>query len=183
MEINRLLVDLDDETCAKLTEISEQDGFICFYHSDEGRTWFSQHEDILNRAVRRMLGNIWRVGNEIAFISGHLDLTQEEFDEHYKPKIHEAIVRGHDFVVGDARGADNMAQQFLANHECKPRFIVYHMFDSPRHGAGYHTNGGFQTDAERDAKMTSISQYDIAWVRAGREKSGTAKNIARRNVT
>lgn len=28
--------------------------------------------------------------------------------------------------------------------------------------------------------MTAVSDYDIAWVRPGRENSGTAKNLLRR---
>ena len=46
----------------------------------------------------------------VLFISGPLDLTQTEFDKYYKPVIdkHEG-----GFVVGDARGADNMAQLYL----------------------------------------------------------------------
>jgi len=43
-------------------------------------------------------------------ISGHIDLTQEEFDEHYVPAINKAIDIGGWFVIGDARGADAMAQ-------------------------------------------------------------------------
>lgn len=182
LEICRLIVDLEGDTdCVALTKAASEDGFICFYHSDEGRGWFKDHEDILNREWRRIVTRQMRMFNDIAFISGHLDLTQEEFDLHYRPRIHDAVLLGHDFVVGDARGADDMAQRFLSTHKCKPRFIVYHMFDSPRHNAGKHTEGGFQSDDERDAKMTSVSQYDIAWVRGGREKSGTAKNISRRN--
>jgi len=42
--------------------------------------------------------------------------------------------------------------------------------------------GGFTTDDERDAAMTMASDADIAWVRPGRKKSGTAKNLARRNL-
>ena len=36
------------------------------------------------------------------------------------------------------------------------------------------------SDEERDLAMSCASTDDIAWVRSGREKSGTAKNINRR---
>lgn len=115
----------------------------------------------------------------IAYISGHLDVTIEEFSEHYVPKLAEALERGDSFVVGDARGCDEMAQEYLVIHTDKIK--VYHMFDKPRNcEEGLETVGGFKSDAERDAAMTAVSNYDIAWVRPGREKSGTAKNILRR---
>ena len=112
------------------------------------------------------------------FISGHLSLTEEEFKTHYKPKIDIALENGGSFVVGDARGADKMAQVYLADKT--KAAIVYHMFESPRNNAGYPTIGGFQSDEERDAQMTKDSGCDIAWVRSGRENSGTQRNIDRR---
>lgn len=123
----------------------------------------------------------------IAFISGHLDLTQEEFDEHYKRKILTARILNYSFVVGDARGCDTMAQLMLSidhNHNSthlpNPDVTVYHMFDSPRYNWGFKTVGGFTSDKERDEAMTAVSDYDIAWVREGRKTSGTAQNIKRR---
>lgn len=125
----------------------------------------------------------------IAYISGHLDLKVEEFDEHYGPQITEACQRGDSFVVGDARGADMMALQSLLSR--RPVSVtLYHMLENPRTSRNVLMSiadllnlkiiGGFQSDEERDAAMTAASDYDIAWVRPGREKSGTAKNLARR---
>jgi hypothetical protein len=112
------------------------------------------------------------------FVSGHLALTQAEFDAHYRPAIDEALGRGDSFIVGDARGTDTMAQNYLLGKTINA--IVYHMFASPRNNAGFKTPGGFETDEARDAQMTRDSDHDIAWVRPGREKSGTQKNISRR---
>jgi hypothetical protein len=119
----------------------------------------------------------------IAFISGHLDLTKEEFEEHYVPKILDALNRDDKFVVGDARGADLMAQKYLYDMmDCIGYVTVYHMFEKPRNLVeNFFTKGGYKSDDERDSAMTKESDYDIAWVRLGREKSGTAKNIQRRN--
>ena len=122
------------------------------------------------------------------FISGHLDLTEEEFNEHYRPIILNAWCWCASFVLGDARGADAMVQRYLRSLiDSNPDndgglIVVYHMFDKPRHNMGFMTVAGFQTDDERDAAMTATSDLDIAWVRPGREKSGTAKNLARREV-
>jgi len=112
------------------------------------------------------------------FISGHLTLTSAEFDTHYRPAIDDALSRGQSFVIGDARGADKMAQDYLVGKSTS--VVVYHMFEEPRNNAGFDTKGGFQSDGERDAQMTLDSDIDIAWVRAGRETSGTQKNIDRR---
>lgn len=115
----------------------------------------------------------------IAFISGHLDLSPDEFAEHYRPLIDAALAAGATFVVADARGADALAQAYLA--ERRAQAVVYHMFEAPRHNlGGFPTAGGFQSDAERDAALTRASTVDIAWVRPGRERSGTARNLARR---
>jgi len=121
------------------------------------------------------------------FISGHLDLTREEFDRYYVPQIDKAIIEGDAcFVVGDAKGADCMAQDYLWLQyklgEINSRSVtVFHMFTDPRNHYGtFPLKGGFKSDKERDEAMTNASNEDIAWVRPGREKSGTAKNLKRR---
>lgn len=114
----------------------------------------------------------------INFISGHLDLTEMEFEEHYRDSIDNALKQNQGFVVGDARGADTLAQKYLLGKT--DAVVVYHMFESPRNNEGFTTRGGFQSDAERDEQMTRDSHQDIAWVRTGREKSGTQKNLDRR---
>jgi hypothetical protein len=114
----------------------------------------------------------------VNYISGHLDLTLPEFEAHYCPAIDAALARGDAFVVGDARGADTLAQNYLFGKTTT--VVVYHMFASPRNNAGFETVGGFASDAERDARMTADSDQDIAWVRLGREMSGTQKNLDRR---
>jgi hypothetical protein len=115
------------------------------------------------------------------FLSGHLDLTEDEFENYYKPKIAAAIEEGACFVIGDARGCDSMVQAFLATRVAVERVRVFHMFVAPRFNVGaFVTVGGFTKDAERDRAMTEASTADIAWVRPGREQSGTARNIARR---
>lgn len=118
----------------------------------------------------------------VAYISGHMGISEAEWIEHYVPKINKAIAEGHYFVIGDARGVDVSAQLHLMSYP-KERVTIYHMFDSPRFNKGNNkTKGGFKSDEERDSAMTRASHYDIAWVRPGREGSGTAKNIACRNT-
>ena len=115
------------------------------------------------------------------FISGHLDLTEAEFQEHYAFAIQKAFHEGGSFVIGDARGADTMAQQFL--HQLGCEYVrVFHMFEKPRNNVGnFRTAYGYLSDKERDEQLTKWSDADIAWVRPGRESSGTAKNLGRRS--
>jgi len=114
------------------------------------------------------------------YISGHLNLTVDEFETHYVPRLESALREKARFVVGDAKGADVMAQRFLKDHEAS--VTVYHMKGAPRYNAGFPTRGGFSDDETRDVAMTEASQADIAWVRPGRESSGTARNLARRKM-
>lgn len=121
----------------------------------------------------------------ICFVSGHLDLSQDEFEKQYVPLISKAIANGHDFVVGDARGADTMAQEYLrdmavAGHLEPMQVRVFHAYNQPRHNLGFESVGGFASQSAKDASMTKASDYDVAWVRKGREDSGTARNIERR---
>lgn len=126
------------------------------------------------------------------FISGHRDITEEEFNDHYVDYIKRIVgsVTFDDwcvnFVVGDYHGVDTMAQAYLHQlvkdgdlpFECVE---VYHMFDSPRNNVGgFTTIGGFTSDEARDSAMTHASDIDIAWVRPGKEGSGTHQNIMRR---
>ena len=61
------------------------------------------------------------------------------------------------------------------------RVTVFHMFKKPRYWMGlFLLRGGFTSDKQRDRAMTKVSNEDIAWVRPGREKSGTAQNLKRR---
>ena len=120
------------------------------------------------------------------FISGHRDITETEFEK-YKEIIQLILENIPDasFVIGDYHGADIMAQNYLLDElNVNPNQItVYHMFDSPSNinPKVNNTVGGFETDEERDAAMTSVSFNDIAFVRNHTELSGTAQNILRRN--
>jgi hypothetical protein len=115
-----------------------------------------------------------------AFVSGHIRISQEEFDTHYIPLLDKAIVENHKFLIGDANGVDAMAQKYLEEKGVTD-ITVYHMFTSPRNTVpSAKLMGGFEDDDSRDAAMTQASTYDIAWVRKGKEKSGTQKNLDRR---
>lgn len=73
----------------------------------------------------------------IYFISGHRDLTWEEFAKWYAPAISRTLStdNGAMFVVAECDGADRMAQDYLlANHNIP-------------------TIGGYTSDLQRDEAM------------------------------
>ena len=121
----------------------------------------------------------------VFFISGHRDITEAEFNKYYLTALFRAI-DNYDayFVVGDYYGVDIMAQNYLVNVlKINPEHItVYHMFEKPRNLNSKITNlkGGYKDDIERDSAMTNESDEDIAFIRKGKEASGTAQNILRR---
>jgi hypothetical protein len=122
-----------------------------------------------------------------AMVSGHLDLTWEEFEEHYAPKLKLAIARGDSFVIGDAPGADTMAQKYIYSVRSwfKVNVTIYYnaQWSGPRNNVGrWNAIGRGKRPSDKDAAMTEASDYDIAWVRPGKEKSGTAANLRRRVI-
>ena len=124
------------------------------------------------------------------FISGHRDITQEEFEKNYGSIIKNIVDNNSPgtirFIMGDYYGVDIMAQNYLIDTLNFPpdRICVYHMFDKPRniHPKIENRVGGFSCDEERDAAMTRDSHIDIAFVRDHLKLSGTAMNILRRNL-
>ena len=119
----------------------------------------------------------------IYFISGHRDLSKEDFEKYYVPKILKVLSEdpGAEFVVGDYEGVDYMAQEWLMKAGLRERLTVYHMWSRPRHLASgvKFTKGGYTSDLSRDSAMTEDSDFDIAYV-AKPGKSGTRQNINRR---
>ena len=122
------------------------------------------------------------------FISGHRDITNKEFKRFYEKDITNAVLAEPDahFVVGDYYGVDEMAQEKLASLQKKfpdIKITVYHMFTDARNNpCNLPTKGGFVSDHDRDSTMTNVSDKDIAWVRSGKDQSGTAQNLLRRKV-
>lgn len=130
----------------------------------------------------------------IYFISGHRNITQEEFNEYYKPIIADTFLRDTNpsFVLAECEGADSMAQDYLKKllesevlyKEFAPTVTVYHMYESPRYLASskFETKGGYTSDVERDTAMTKNSNIDIAFIKDSSRDSGTRQNIIRRHI-
>ena len=120
------------------------------------------------------------------FISGHRDITEEEFAYNYAGVLDKIVDDGQScFVVGDCNGADIMAQNFLMNELLldPERITVYHAYNKPRNLNPKITNviGGFGSHVEKDEAMTKASAHDVAFVRDWKKMSGTAQNILRRH--
>ena len=131
----------------------------------------------------------------VYFISGHTDLSEEDFICHYEEEIQKAIDNNGNFVIGDAKGSDLWAQLYIRSHDLSDeRVTIYHMFSDPYNGnpAAYPTEGGFKSHNTKDSAMTKASGHDIAYVRSIEEQqifygqkykyrmSGTERNIKRR---
>jgi len=103
------------------------------------------------------------------FISGHLDISQEEFKEKYHEKIDSALKENGHFVVGDARGTDTLAQAYLFGKT--ENVTVYHIKTSPLNNVGkFPKKGEYKSQTKKVAAMTNASDTDIAWVRSEEEQ-------------
>ena len=127
----------------------------------------------------------------VTFISGHCNITQSEFTEHYRDTIQEASKDPNtQFVVGDCKGVDIMAQQLLLSLVGPDRISVYHLDRKPMYLADKRIRliGGFRHHEFKDAAMTFASDTDMAWVRPIEDcqryvrLSGTARNLLRRKI-
>jgi len=114
------------------------------------------------------------------FVSGPLEISTEEFTQHYSGELLRAVKRNASFVVGDAPGVDTLTQAFLY-----PYVTVYHMFDKPRNNVcGFKTVGRFKKDVERDKDIAwwrSVDEHKVLYQGNYRKRtSGAEKNVKRR---
>ena len=124
------------------------------------------------------------------FVSGHRDLTKEEFEKYYIPLIQKVMLYDEDaeFIVGDWEGCDTMFIEYMLEYKFDV-FINVYCVNSPqmiplKDFVSTEFPNIFinlrNTHDKCDASMTKDSDFDIAWIRPGKENSHTAKNIKRR---
>lgn len=149
------------------------------------------YKRIENRDVQELLTEMnQKEENNILdtyFISGHRDLTENEFEYYYIPLIQEALSENPNakFVIGDFDGCDIMAQNYLVNIiDDIANITVYCVGETPRNINPniIYIKNGFANDREKDIAMTNASFKDIALVRNPKIWSGTGENILRRNI-
>jgi hypothetical protein len=171
----------NEEILSELRKIDRTTPLICYCHDRK-----PCHTDIIRKAanwLRRKAVHAKKTG-KIIFISGHRDITEEEFKEHYKERIiEETKDPSTSFVVGDAAGVDNLAQIILTVY-APDRHTVYFKGETPRHihAAEAKEKGGYSSQIAKDTAMTNASTHDLLWIRPGKERSGTASNQKRREA-
>ena len=119
------------------------------------------------------------------FISGHRDITENEFEYYYIPLINEALSENPNakFIVGDCDGVDIMAQNYLVSIiDDISRITVYCVGDTPKNinSEIIYIKNGFNDEREKDIAMTNASFKDIALVKQCEYITGTGENILRR---
>jgi hypothetical protein len=158
--------------------------------------------------TQKAFENICNNELKTVFVSGHVDITKQQFLKHYIPLIDKAKEQGYRFITGNANGADKMTFEYLSGYKCYNKPIKTFEYGSNEYKKwlekhGYpgleiiyferNKSGKFKSHNERDTWMTMNSDYDIAWVRPENETkilygknydpkriSGTMKNIKRR---
>jgi len=135
------------------------------------------------------------------FISGHTDITPDQFVMYYTDQLANAIRDNCRFIMGNAPGADSMALDALLRAGVPPADITVYIFRPDKDfSIGYYQSLCVQTNQDpkwksfrdRDAQMTRDSDYDVYWLRSADEcvalygekyrvrVSGTEANIRRR---
>ncbi len=138
-----------------------------------------------------------------------MNITEDEFNKYWKPHIDQAVSLNHGFHLGDARGADTLARDYLtkinyptdrvkifALHKStiKRSNIKFHS-GIPVVSTGFPLKTGFNSIQERDQMLTESSCYDISFVRSSESLmknlgskfdpnflTGTQQNINRRKL-
>ena len=125
----------------------------------------------------------------VYFISGHRDLTDKEFAEHYIPMLNKIMEDDlfADFVVGDFEGCDKMALEYILSQPTYNFVSIYYTKELKTRPLGEHPENFEKVFTYEmpsydacDAAMTNNSDFDVTWIRPGREMSHTANNIKRR---
>jgi hypothetical protein len=149
-----------------------------------------QYKRVEDRNVQELLNELHKKEEKSTkdityFVSGHRDLTNEEFEKYYVPLINQVLNDNPNsrFIVGDCGGCDIMVQNYLVDIiDDVSKITVYCVGDVPRNINPdiIYINNGFINDREKDIAMTNDSFEDIALVRNPEIWSGTGENILRR---
>jgi hypothetical protein len=152
------------------------------------------------------MSSLYKPFTSICFISGHVNLSQEEFETHYVPALDVLIHDQHKVVLGCAKGADTMCLDYLVMKGypvSKITVYVYDRYKTPipdlmlhyttKYGVEVLYDNKWTSYEDRDADMTWASDCDLCWIRSEDETkrllgksynpkriSGTQKNLNRR---
>ena len=82
--------------------------------------------ELCQTLLRRKISKMTSTKVNVAFISGHTDLSHDDFDRIYVPLIDAALSEGHSLILGDAVGADWRALKYLMSKEQSHILYTHH---------------------------------------------------------
>lgn len=114
-------------------------------------------------------------------ICGHIDLSIENFNKYYVPKIEESLNTCDLFYIGGAKGADTYAQEYLSNTNNKVLICDKGEQNNNLYPEKYDHKNGFASYTDRDAYMTDNVKQIIVYLRKNYMSlgSGSFSNIVR----
>lgn len=116
------------------------------------------------------------------YITGHRDLSKEEFSKIYIPEIDRIIREDSNavFLVGVCEGVDLYTRQYLIKYNIRLQIYgPYFEFDHINNITQVHFLVSYENAAN---KMIENSDITIGFIKPGRESSFTALNILKRYI-
>lgn len=117
---------------------------------------------------------------ETVFVVGHDDLTEAEFDAHYRQSLAVEMDLGTQILIGDLSAVDQLTQKWLVGKSEQVR--VYCLGEEPKLNLGeWPVEIGFETVKEMRAAMFYDSTRDLAWQRPGHTDDDVKITLLRRD--
>lgn len=114
------------------------------------------------------------------FISGHKDLTKEEFEQYYIPLIDQGIYNNAKFYISNYGNCDRFSYDYFKLCEYYNVEICFNRLGFSNIDDKFIKAVGFKSDEEMYCYMTNKTNKDIAWIRNEVKLTTTGKNILRR---
>jgi len=123
------------------------------------------------------------LGPEIIYISGHCDLSADEFNTEYAYLIGKTNANHPDciFIIGNNPGVDPIAKEFLLNIGVSPERV--HIYYTGTAAVNLYNNPSFvfPTTSAMTYTMTENSNRDITWIRTGTMDTEPHRALVRRS--
>lgn len=109
--------------------------------------------------------------SDIHFVTGPDDITLEEFEEHFIPRLRVAAMCGASFVVCDNGACDRFTQSFLSACDSISYYTICHRSEFPNicicrvDGPKVVFLGPFTSAVEQENAIKSIVTNTITWER------------------
>lgn len=119
----------------------------------------------------------------VYYISCLIDLTPEEFDQHYKKHIRNSNARFSNckYVIMNDTKIDTLVEEFLREIGVSPmRITIHHVVNKVPVNQYKSPILEHPLKTIRDVEMTKNSTHDILWTRVDSEDTYIQRNIMRR---